>query len=355
MTAWAMTAVLSFGTGLGASSQDAETAATGLTTSGQQAGGSRANGQADVGSEARAGTHINEKGELAFPADYREWICLSSGLGMTYGPARPGPMEDPRFDNVFVNPEAYREFKKTGVWPEGTVFILEIRYSTSKGSINKGGYYQTDIAAIEANVKDKRFPGGWGFFIFGGGLRPVAAKAAELGQQAAGCRACHGTNGAVESTFTQFYPEALEIAMKKGTVKASFHPPTPSPSALARTLREQGWDATERALAAAKAMDPEAGVLREQTLNLLGYAMLQTGEQEKAVAMLRWVTERFPGSANAQDSLAEAYEAMGRKQESVAATRKALALLESDKSMDDGRRERVKKALAERLAKYGEK
>lgn len=296
---------------------------------------------------------VDADGQMAFPADYREWVCLSSGLGMTYGPARPGPLEDPRFDNVFVNPEAYREFKTSGVWPEGTVFILEIRYSTSHGSINKGGFYQTDIAAIEANVKDKRFPGGWGFFDFGGGLRPVKAKAAEMGQQAAGCRACHSANGAVESTFTQFYPAALEIAMRKGTVKASYKPPALSPAALARTLRHEGWDAAERALAAAKAVDPEAGVLREQTLNNVGYAMLQAGEQEKAVALLRWVTAQFPGSANAQDSLAKAYEATGMKEESVAATRKALALLESDQSMDEGRRGRVRKAIEARMAKYG--
>jgi hypothetical protein len=43
-------------------------------------------------------------GQVKFPADYRQWVFLSSGIGMTYGPIgsanRTGP---PMFDNVFVN------------------------------------------------------------------------------------------------------------------------------------------------------------------------------------------------------------------------------------------------------------
>ncbi len=35
------------------------------------------------------------------PEGYREWIFLSSGLGMTYDPGRE---RDPRFTNVFVTP-----------------------------------------------------------------------------------------------------------------------------------------------------------------------------------------------------------------------------------------------------------
>ncbi len=68
-------------------------------------------------------------GKLEFPADYREWIYLSSGLGMNYSRgSNEGP---PSFDNVFVHPTAYREFMKTGHWPDLTMFILEVRRSAS--------------------------------------------------------------------------------------------------------------------------------------------------------------------------------------------------------------------------------
>ena len=159
-------------------------------------------------------------GALEFPADYREWIFLSSGLGMTYGPAAPALGEAPRFDTVFVNPPAWRKFKESGQWPDGTVFILEVRNSATHASINKGGFTQAGIAAIEANVKDARLPGGWGFFGFGAGR----AAASEMGKEGNRCRGCHSANGAVENTFTQFYPAAFEIAKQKGTVKASYAP-----------------------------------------------------------------------------------------------------------------------------------
>ena len=58
---------------------------------------------------------FNAKGELLLPANYREWVFLSSGLGMNYGPlaAKAGD-ENPRFDNVFVSPSAYRSFFQIG-------------------------------------------------------------------------------------------------------------------------------------------------------------------------------------------------------------------------------------------------
>ena len=67
---------------------------------------------------------------------------------MTYGPNAPAAGAPLRFDNVYVNPSSYREFLKTGRWVDGTVLILEVRESESKGSINQHGHFQTGIAAI---------------------------------------------------------------------------------------------------------------------------------------------------------------------------------------------------------------
>lgn len=154
--------------------------------------------------------------QLSRPKDYREWIFLSSGLGMTYGPAAsPG---EPRFDNVFVKPESYKAFLETGRWPDKTMFILEVRGSVSKGSINKGGHYQGDIVAIEAAVKDEaRFPGKWAYFDFG-----TSAETATALPKNARCYPCHSTNGAVENTFVQFYPTLLEVATRKGTLNPGY-------------------------------------------------------------------------------------------------------------------------------------
>ena len=98
-------------------------------------------------------------GKLVAPADYREWVFLSAGLDMTYGPAMP-PAGQHRFDNVFVDPAAYRAFRATGVWPDKTVMVLEIRNAVTDNSINKAGYAQTGVAAVELHVKDAA-KGGW--------------------------------------------------------------------------------------------------------------------------------------------------------------------------------------------------
>ena len=156
-------------------------------------------------------------GQLKRPTNYREWIYLSSGLGMTYGPAaasNPNPM----FDNVFVAPAAYRAFLATGKWPDKTMFVLEIRRTRSEGSINKGGDFQGDVAATEVAVKDvARFRDGWGYFDF-----PRSAATASALPPFASCYSCHSQNGAVESTFVQFYPTLLEVARQKGTLRESY-------------------------------------------------------------------------------------------------------------------------------------
>ena len=160
-----------------------------------------------------ADPEFNKDGELVRPKDYREWIFLSSGVGMTYGTGGGLP-----FGNVFVEPSAYRKFVDTGKWPDKTIFALEIRQPATEGSINKGGQYQTSLIAVEAAVKDTaRFPDGWGYFAFNGS----AATAKVLGP-AAGCNACHSKNAAVEHTFVQFYPTLLEIARAKGTLNPSY-------------------------------------------------------------------------------------------------------------------------------------
>jgi hypothetical protein len=155
--------------------------------------------------------------QLVRPANYREWIWLSSGLGMSYGPAAQSTgAADPRFDNVFVTPEAYRSFLKTGRWPNKTMFVLEFRSSHTHGSINKDGHFQGDLIGIEAEVKDEsRFPEKWGFFPF----RASEQSAKPAPAATTDCQSCHSQNGAVDNTFVQFYPTLLDVAKQKGTLK----------------------------------------------------------------------------------------------------------------------------------------
>src|SRR5260370_42178539 len=58
---------------------------------------------------------------LLAPADYREGIFLSSGLGMSYSAQAGHQM----FTNVFVPQGAYREVMKSGKLPDKTKVVVE--------------------------------------------------------------------------------------------------------------------------------------------------------------------------------------------------------------------------------------
>jgi hypothetical protein len=162
------------------------------------------------------GPEFNADGKLTRP-NYREWIYLSSGLGMTYSAEAKS---EPSFDNVFVSPAAYREFLATGRWPEKTMFVLEIREASSHGSINQAGHFQSGLIAIEAEVKDsKKYPDKWAFFSF------ELGTVARMIPSGSVCQTCHEKNGAVENTFVQFYPTLIETARKNGTLKANYQQP----------------------------------------------------------------------------------------------------------------------------------
>src|ERR1041385_3598097 len=63
---------------------------------------------------------------LLRPANYREWIFVGSSLGLRYNANVPKEKpEDLEFKNIYINPASYREFLKTGTFPQGTILVLE--------------------------------------------------------------------------------------------------------------------------------------------------------------------------------------------------------------------------------------
>ena len=166
-----------------------------------------------------AGPAYAQNGDMLPPVNYREWVYLSTGIDMSYSPKAGENPDHSMFDNVFVNPDAYRSFLSAGTWPDKTVMVLEVRGARSKSSINQRGHFQdTAIMDIEVHVKDEsRFPGKWAFFSFDG----LAANGTLI-PQGAPCYSCHAAHGAVDTTFVQFYPTLLPIAQKKNTLSEAF-------------------------------------------------------------------------------------------------------------------------------------
>jgi len=164
-------------------------------------------------------------GSYMVPKEYREWIFLGSGLDMVYGPK--AAVSHHMFDNVFVNPEAYQSFLKTGTWPDETVMVLEIRGAETEASINRGGQTQgSEAMGMEVHLKDpSRFPGGWAFFDVDDAGRGSLIK------RPATCYSCHEEHGAVDTTFVQFYPVLLSLARDKGTLDPKYLKEIAAPAA----------------------------------------------------------------------------------------------------------------------------
>jgi hypothetical protein len=171
-----------------------------------------------------SGPEYTSDGQLKFPEPYREWVYVTTGFDMSYNPGMQ--MDHHMFDNVFVNPEAYKAFVTTGAWPDKTMLVLEGRPGEGKGSINQRGNYQgAERMGVEVHVKDEaRFPGKWAFFAFDD------SKTAKMIPTSASCYSCHAEHAAVDTTFVQFYPTLLPIARSKGTLSASYQKEIATPA-----------------------------------------------------------------------------------------------------------------------------
>jgi len=164
-----------------------------------------------------SGPEYTSDGQLKQPESYRQWVYLTTGFDMSYS-ANAMQMDHHMFDNVFVNPEAYKTFVDTGTWPDKTMLVLEARKAEGKGSINQRGNFQgTNVMGLEVHVKDEaRFAGKWAFFGFDD------AKTAKMTPTDMACYSCHSDHAAVDTTFVQFYPTLLPIAQSKGTLSAAY-------------------------------------------------------------------------------------------------------------------------------------
>lgn len=165
------------------------------------------------GPQPAEGAQFSIDGKLLRPANYRKWVFLSSGYGMSYSQQASDHL---MFTNVFVPPADYDYFLQNGKWPDKTMFVLEMYASQSKGSINQHGHFQAEPMGLDVEVKDAaRFPEKWAYFAFDNGQASSEAMSPAKND----CWNCHEQNAAVEHSFVQFYPALLAIAKEKKTIK----------------------------------------------------------------------------------------------------------------------------------------
>jgi len=98
---------------------------------------------------------------------------------------------------------------------------------------------------------------------------------------------------------------------------------------------------------------PLAECIDQEAFNNSGYALLKQERGDVAVVLFELVAWSHPQSANAQDSLADGYLAVGRKDLAMEASKRVLALAPGDASVDEYTRVQLIAAARQRMSSIG--
>lgn len=178
----------------------------------------------DSGLATMVTPQYTSEGHLIRPTDYRTWIFAGASIGLSYfgkeAPEGPG-----MFHHIYIQPEAYSHYVRTGKFPEKTMLVME-NYSAGEkeGStaapLMEGkefailhGRFEDARVGVEVALKDSdQFEDGWAYFNFSSrdGLKETGAAFPK-----AVCWSCHNTHGADDNVFVQFYPILREHLEKR--------------------------------------------------------------------------------------------------------------------------------------------
>lgn len=117
---------------------------------------------------------------------------------------------------------------------------------------------------------------------------------------------------------------------------------------LAILDQPDGIATASKMLKEARQKDPKATPFPEGIVNQLAYERLQAGDMEGAIALAKLNVQAFPQSANAYDSLSDAYLADGQRDLAKQNAEKALALLETSTDAPQ-RRDAIKQSAEQKL------
>lgn len=148
-----------------------------------------------------------EGGELQRPTGYREWIYV--GAPLTPNDMNDGKANFPEFHSVYIDPESWAHWKKTGEFRDGTILIKEMIDVATKRAASGNGYFMGEFIGLEAAIKSREHfpnePGHWAYFSFTQPDHRTLPQSVEPMPQAT-CNGCHGSLARDDFVFTQHYP-----------------------------------------------------------------------------------------------------------------------------------------------------
>src|SRR3984893_11980487 len=142
-------------------------------------------------------------GELILPNSFHEWIYVGSPL--TPNALNDGKAGFPEYHNVYMEPGSYEIYKKTKVFPEGTILFKELQLTlpgenadgSRKEPSGRGYFPGCDGQGLEALCQH-----GWEYFNFNHS-EPKAPTAKVKAKEE--CAFCHIASAKKDEVWTQFY------------------------------------------------------------------------------------------------------------------------------------------------------
>ena len=138
--------------------------------------------------------------KLTRPEGYREWMFVGSNLGIGYDEGQGAST----FKNIYIQREAFAEYRKSGKFPDKTMLVMEVFTPGTKASPARRGQFEEKFLGVEVALKDEAaFEEKWAYFNFISGKGQLA-EAKAFPKEA--CWNCHKEHAASDNVFVQFYP-----------------------------------------------------------------------------------------------------------------------------------------------------
>lgn len=150
---------------------------------------------------AFAGPTYDADGKIVIPENMDRWPTVGTTYALSYEGDGGTTLNAVRLD-----PESYDAYVKTGKFPVGAIFALEVRTPVTEVAPAKGGKTQGAVVGRSLHVKDEKGgPGTWTFYGYGAGAKTGAAI-----PRSQACYSCHQEHATVDTTFMQYYPALKE-------------------------------------------------------------------------------------------------------------------------------------------------
>ena len=97
--------------------------------------------------KAKAWVEFTPDGKLKQPVGYRQWVFI--GTPLTPNDLNDGHATFPEFHNVYIDPESFAYWQKTGKFRDGTVIVKDLVGVGSKKAPSGKGYFQGEFTGLD--------------------------------------------------------------------------------------------------------------------------------------------------------------------------------------------------------------